>query len=153
VFACSLVCSSSVVISVHLLCSLALLCKKKLKELCSVVFTYCSLVFSCFVVILVHMFCSRLSIDLFHFCDMFFSFIISCVWRFTRERGFRLVRKITRIFTQKFDAPFYNWSCVPFNNNKMIISRVCDKLSFISLTLLTLQFNLSDFHYKSLFLL
>ncbi|XP_010431026.1 PREDICTED: uncharacterized protein LOC104715307 [Camelina sativa] len=32
---------------------------------------------------------------------------------FTRDAKSALVRKITRVFTNKFDGPFYNWSCVP----------------------------------------
>jgi len=44
---------------------------------------------------------------------MFTSFIVACAWRFTRDRGSKLVRKITRIFNQKFNALYYNWSCVP----------------------------------------
>ncbi|CAE5963085.1 unnamed protein product [Arabidopsis arenosa] len=32
---------------------------------------------------------------------------------FTRDTGSRLVRKITKVFTNKFDGPFYSWTCVP----------------------------------------
>ncbi|XP_020884945.1 uncharacterized protein LOC110229361 [Arabidopsis lyrata subsp. lyrata] len=47
------------------------------------------------------------------FDNFFSSLIVSCVWRFTRDKKSRLVRKITKIFTNKFDGPFYSWSCVP----------------------------------------
>jgi len=49
---------------------------------------------------------------------MFNSFIVACVWRFTRDRGSKLVRKITQIFTQKFSAPYYNWSCSPLDKRE-----------------------------------
>ncbi|KAL1209267.1 putative transposase-like protein [Cardamine amara subsp. amara] len=32
---------------------------------------------------------------------------------FTRDKGSKLVRSITRIFTNIFDGPYYTWSCVP----------------------------------------
>ncbi|KAL1217224.1 putative transposase-like protein [Cardamine amara subsp. amara] len=32
---------------------------------------------------------------------------------FTRDKGSKLVRSITKIFTNKFDGPFYTWLCVP----------------------------------------
>ncbi|KAG7559466.1 putative transposase Ptta/En/Spm plant [Arabidopsis thaliana x Arabidopsis arenosa] len=32
---------------------------------------------------------------------------------FERDEKSRLVRKITKIFTNKFDGPYYSWTCVP----------------------------------------
>ncbi|AAG29634.1 hypothetical protein [Arabidopsis thaliana] len=39
---------------------------------------------------------------------------------FTRDRGSKLVRKITQIFTQKFNAPYYNWSSVPLDKRERL---------------------------------
>lgn len=41
------------------------------------------------------------------------AFSLACVCRFTRDKKSKLVRAVTRIFTNKFDGPYYTWSCVP----------------------------------------
>ncbi|XP_020882660.1 uncharacterized protein LOC110228831 [Arabidopsis lyrata subsp. lyrata] len=40
------------------------------------------------------------------------SLVYKCC-RFERDEKSRLVRKITKIFTNKFDGPYYSWTCVP----------------------------------------
>nr|AAG50554.1 hypothetical protein [Arabidopsis thaliana] len=50
---------------------------------------------------------------------------------FTRDRGSKLVRKITRIFTQKFNAPYYNWSCVPLAKRERLFLEFA--VSFLTL--------------------
>ena len=66
-----------------------------------------------------------------HFCNLFTSFFAACLWRFTRDRGSRLVRKITRIFLQKFDAPFYNWSCMPVDKRERLFLKFAVSFLYI----------------------
>lgn len=43
--------------------------------------------------------------------NLILTFLCFCVSRFGRDKG-KLTRKITKVFTNKFDKPYYSWSCV-----------------------------------------
>jgi len=76
---------------------------------------------------------------------MFTSFIGSCAWRFTRDSGSKLVGNITRIFTQNFNAPYYNWSCVPLAKRERLFLEFAVSFLYIFALVQSLFYSLLKF--------
>ena len=57
-----------------------------------------------------------------------------CVLRFGHDKS-SLTRKITKIFTNKFDGPFYSWTVVPGARKKKFFVEFAVKFSLLNFTI------------------
>ncbi|WZZ70421.1 hypothetical protein YC2023_081791 [Brassica napus] len=61
-------------------------------------------------------------------------FVSKCYYRGRNRGGWKCAKKITKIFTNKFDKPYYCWSRVPRHQTRTLLCGIrCKLLCLFSL--------------------